>query len=504
MSHDALPPGADRFPAPAYSDTVLAPLFESVKRHHWRDLMRVNRAHAVMLTECGLLSRADAGMILTALAALEDDLAPRLHALRYDGSAHEDFFFFVECELRERLGPRVAGRLHTGRSRNDVDQTILKMALKRRLLAVGESLTGVIEGLIAQATRHRDTLVVAYTHGQPAQPTTWGHYLSGMIEIFLRDAGRLLHAHDVVDLCSMGAAAITTTGFPIDRDRVAALLGFSRVQENSYGAIAACDYVTGAYGAVKVMLINIGRFVQDLGQWTAFEVGHLVVPDGFVQRSSIMPQKRNPVPIEHLRLLSSTAIGQCDAVALATHNTPFTDVNDNDYTVHETGYAALEATQRVLTLLDAFISAVRVDEASVRRHIDASCITITEMADSLVREEDISFGEAHDVCTRVARALVSQERTLASVAYETFADAFTAVTGRPPRVTEAALRSLTTPEHFVAVRTRPGGPAPQPMDRSLAGYREALAHVRAQLAGHGMRVETAARMLDDAVRGFTT
>jgi argininosuccinate lyase len=484
------PTDAERFPAPAYTDAVLAPLFELVKRHHWRNLMRVDRAHAVMLAERGILSSAHAAAIPTALEEIEADIGARIGTLHY-GGAHEDFFFFVADELRRRLGVGVAGRLHTGRSRNDVDQTILKMGLKERLLGLGESVLHLIGALMAQANWHRDTLVVAYTHGQPAQPTTWGHYLGAMIEVLVRDAHRILRGYVTVDQCSMGAAAITTTGFPIDRARVAALLGFARVQENSYGAIAACDYVTEAYAAIKVMLINIGRFVQDLGQWTGFEVGHLRVPDGFVQRSSIMPQKRNPVPIEHLRLLSSIGIGHCDAVAMAMHNTPFTDMNDNEYTVHETGYAAIDTAQGVVQLLQAFVAALRIDEGAVRRHIDASSITMTELADSLVREESIAFAEAHEICSRLARLMVVEASTLATVPYDAFAAAFTEVMRRAPSLGDQAFRRCTTPEHFIAVRTIPGGPAPAPLARMLAGYHDQAESLREAWAAHRHRLDTA-------------
>ncbi len=502
MTHGSTPGNADRFPAPAYSHTVLAPLFESIKRHHWRDLLRVDRAHAVMLAERGILSVNDAAAILAALDRVEFDLGTRLEAMSYSG-AHEDFFFLVEAELCEHLGARVAGRLHTGRSRNDMDQTILKMSLKRRLLAVAHSLVGVINALLEAATRDRDTLIVAYTHGQPAQPTTWGHYLGGMIEVLLRDVDRILHAYGTTDLCSMGAAAITTTGFPIDRDRMAALLGFGRVQDNSYGAIASCDYVTEAFETLKVMLINVGRFAQDLGQRAAFEVGHLRVPDGFVQRSSIMPQKRNPVAIEHLRLLSSAGAGHCDTVVLAMHNTPFTDVNDNDYAVHEIGYTAIDTVQRVLELLEAFVRAVRIDEVAVRRDIEASSATMTEVADSLVRAEGLAFGEAHEICSRLARAMASTGATVRTVPYQTFGDAFAAVTGRPPAVDEATLRAFATPEHFIAVRTASGGPAPAPLARSLTRYRDSVAAVRATMAAHRDREEAAATALAEAAAALS-
>ena len=225
----------DKFPARVYKDTVLAPLFEGVKRHHWRYQMEINQASAVLLAECGLLTNEEASAILEALG---DILATiDLHNLFYTGE-HEDFFFFVEAELNRRLGVEVAGKLHTGRSRNDIDHTAFKLALKDRLATLLTEHAAMIETLLAVAERERETIVVAYTHGQPAQPTTYGHYLAAFVELSLRDMDRLLHAARIVDLCSMGAAAITTSGFGLDRRRMADLLGFAEVQENSYGCIA--------------------------------------------------------------------------------------------------------------------------------------------------------------------------------------------------------------------------------------------------------------------------
>ncbi|HSF04110.1 MAG TPA: lyase family protein, partial [Solirubrobacterales bacterium] len=380
--------GDEKFPAPVYRETVLAPLFEGVKQHHWRQQMRINRASAIMLAAQGLLSRAEAAAILRALDAIEG--ATDVAALTYTGE-HEDFFFLVQSELERRLGVETAGKLHTGRSRNDIDHTVFKMALKERLAGLLAELLAAIAALLDTADANRATLVVAYTHGQPAQPTTYGHYLGAVIELLLRDVERLRHASRTPDLCSMGAAAITTSGFPLDRAAMAELLGFAEVQENAYGCIAANDYLTSVYGAVRLLFVHLGRFVQDLNAWTGFETGHLWVPDGYVQVSSIMPQKRNPVAVEHLRLLCSLAAGRAGATIETLHNTPFTDVNDAEGEVQVAGYAAFEAGSRALRLLAGFIRAARVDEPRVRRHIDESCITATELADSLVRAEGLSF-----------------------------------------------------------------------------------------------------------------
>ncbi|MDX2101013.1 MAG: argininosuccinate lyase, partial [Alphaproteobacteria bacterium] len=417
-----------------------------------------------------------------------------LDSLVYTGE-HEDFFFWVESELRQRLGPDVAGRLHTGRSRNDIDHTVFKLALKERLAQFRDQLASLVEALIRVAEREAATIVIAYTHGQPAQPTTFGHYLGAIIEVLLRDLDRLEEVHRTVDLSSMGAAAITTTGFPLDRERVASLLGFGGVQENSYGCIAACDYTSATYSAVKLVFLHLGRFIQDLNQWTGFETGHLYVPNAFVQISSIMPQKRNPVPIEHLRLMSSLAIGRCDTILTTLHNTPFTDMNDNEGEVHAAGYEAFDTGARVFSLLAALIEAVQVDQAKVRAHIESSCITVTELADTMVREEGLPFRIAHEIAGGLARAMIAAGEGPSTVPFERFQLLFEQHAKRPPRLDQASFRAALSPERFVSVRTVLGGPALAPLAKALAGYRTRLSVERDHQVQHQVDIEEAAERL---------
>jgi argininosuccinate lyase len=489
------------FPAPVYKETVLAPLFEGVKRHHWRHQMRINRASAVMLAERGLLGRAEAAAIL---AALDDIVATvDVSSLVYTGE-HEDFFFYVEAELKRRLGVEVAGKLHTGRSRNDIDHTVFKLALKERLAAFVEDLLGLVDTALTVAERHRDTLIVAYTHGQPAQPSTFGHYLAALVEMLLRDVERVVHAGRYPDKSSMGAAAITTSGFGLDRARMADLLGFAEVQENSYGCIAAVDYATSVYAALKLVFVHLGRFVQDLNAWTGFEVGHLYVPNAYVQISSIMPQKRNPVPVEHLRLMLSLAASRAEAVIAAVHNTPFTDMNDSEGEVQAAGYEAFDTGHRAVALLAGFLGSVRVDEARVRRHIDEACITVTELADSLVRAEGLSFRQAHEIAAKLARRMIDLGERFATVPFAAFAEAFGEVAGRAPGLAEADFRRVTTPEHFVAVRTMPGGPAPAALDAAFTRYRRELGEAKVWLDAYRGRMDAAARRLDAAADALKT
>ncbi len=453
------------FPDPTYRDTVLTPLFDGVKAHYAGHMASINRAHLVMLAETKILSAGQAHAIAGALQDIDADV--NLDALNYTGE-FEDYFFLVEAELKHRLGD-LGGALHTARSRNDMDHTLFKLALRGRVSVLLEQALTLTAALIAKAEAEKATLIVAYTHGQPAQPTTWGHYLGAVIEVLLRDIARLNAAADGLEHCPMGAAAITTSGFPIDRARVAELLGFEGTLVNSYGCIASVDYVTGLYSAMKLMFLHLGRVIQDMQFWTAFEVGQLYVPNSLVQISSIMPQKRNPVPIEHLRHLASATVGQCDAIVGVMQNTPFTDMNDSEGEVQQLGYAAFERGARVLQLLTALIPACRVNADRVRRTTDAACITITELADTLVRDEGLTFRAAHEVAASTAKAVIAEGAALGD-GFAAFSAAFEALTGRPPGLDAAAFRTAVAPETFVARRDRIGGPAAAALGHALAGY----------------------------------
>ncbi len=295
----------------------------------------------------------------------------------------------------------------------------------------------------------------------------------------------------------MGAAAITTTGFPIDRARMADLLGFAAPTRNSYASIAGVDYVTATYSAISLMMLHLGRLVQDFQYWTAFEVGQLYVANSLVQISSIMPQKRNPVPIEHMRHLASTASGQADTMVRTMHNTPFTDMNDSESVAQAAGLIAFETAGRVVDLLAAVLGAARVEPANVRRNIDRSCITITELADTLVREEGLSFRDSHEIAAAVSRAVVARDGVL-SGAFAAFAAAFEDHTGRAPGLDAAAFRGAVSPEHFVAVRERFGGPGPRAMDEALGHYGRELAAMDAAAAARVTREKEAAARLGEA------
>ena len=481
------------FPDPTYRDTVLAPLFEGVKRHYAAHMAEINRAHLVMLAETGILPAGDAARIARALQDI--DRNTDIASLEFTGE-HEDYFFLVEAELHKRLGD-LGGALHTARSRNDMDHTVFKMALRHRAQALIDQIQTLTKRLVNKAEAEKDKLIVAYTHGQPAQPTTFGHYLSAVIEVLLRDAQRLNAAVDNLEHCPMGAAAITTSGFPIDRDRVASLLGFEGPLLNSYGCIASVDYVTGLYSAMKLVFLHLGRVIQDLQFWSAFEVGQLYVPNSLVQISSIMPQKRNPVPIEHMRHLASVTTGRCDLVVNTMHNTPFTDMNDSEGEVQQAGYSAFESGARVLKLLAAVLPACSINADNVRRNLDSACATVTELADTLVRDEGVTFRQAHGIAAKTARDVIARQKPLHS-GFAAFQAAFQAEMGRASSLDESAFGHAVSPETFVARRDVLGGPGPKALSTALQSYAETHDTLVATALARSSRHAAAADALDAA------
>lgn len=458
------------FPDPVYKRTVLEPLFDGALDHFVGSVRAINQAHLVMLLETGILHREDASMIASALTDIDESLD--LTKLEYTGE-HEDYFFLVESELRKRLGADKAGALHTARSRNDMDHTIFKMVLKQKAEGLIQLVLALSNAMLDKAHRERDTVIVAYTHGQPAQPTTYGHYLCAAAEVLIRDTERLQAAYENLDHCPMGAAAITTSGFPIDRDRMAELLGFTSPLLNSYGCIASIDYITGWYSSVKLLFLHLGRVIQDMQFWTAFEVGQLYVPNSLVQISSIMPQKRNPVPIEHLRHLASVTCGRCDTIINTMHNTPFTDMNDSEGEVQQAGYSVFDSGGRVLKLLATLIESSHINEARVMETSNRACVTITELADTLVREELLSFRQAHEIASRTAKSVIAEDKSL-SQGFALFQQAFKEEQDRLSTLAESDYKKAVSAEYFVAVRNRPGGPAPAALDEALVKYKQSV------------------------------
>lgn len=453
--------------APDYVSLVLNDIFEDAKAQFLSPLMAINYAHLVMLTERGIVPRADARAIRAALDGISLDEVRRT---AYDGRC-EDLFFHLERLIVAACGDEAAGRLHTARSRNDIDMTMYRMRQRELILTVIDGALALRGVLLDHADRHRDTVYAAHTHTQPAQPSTIAHYLLAVVEQLERDTTRLRAAYATTNQNPLGACAITGTGFPIDRNRTTALLGFDAPTGNTYGSIAAVDYLLESVGATGVLLTGLGRVVQDLLLWCTTEVGYLRLSDGYVQCSSIMPQKRNPVALEHARAIASKALGQASAIALSVHNTPFGDIVDTEDDLQPLVFSMFRDAARAVTLVSSAMSEASFDVAKLESRAGEGWITVTELADTLARDKGLAFRSAHAIASRlVSEARRTPDRPLPDVLRDVSRD----VTGTAIEYDAAALARILSPHHFVAVRTTPGGPAPSETANAISASRGLL------------------------------
>jgi len=279
-------------------------------------------------------------------------------------------------------------------------------------------------------------------------------------------------------------------------------MGFPGIVENSYGAIANVDYITASYASIRLGCIHLGRLVQDFVTWTGFEVSQIDVADGFVQISSIMPQKRNPVPLEHLRLKFSLAAGGADQIVQTMHNTPFADMNDSERETQATGFEVFERLDHALPLLGGFVEAMKTNRTSIESRIQKSMATITELADTLVRVEGIGFRAAHHVASKLAREALAHGIGFDELSWDLFAQKFEEVVGRPTQVDRQVLASATSPENFVAVREMPGGPGPRVLREALVGYKDRLVGLKSRTEDVRKRIAQADALRDRLVSNF--
>jgi argininosuccinate lyase len=444
-----------------------------------------------MLTERSIVSPDDAHLLRKALDGISRDEVRRA---AYDGSC-EDLFFFVERLIGAACGEVVAGRLHTARSRNDIDMTMYRMRLRGYVLDLAEATLALRAALIGMAERHRDTIFAAHTHTQPAQPSTVAHYLLAAVEQLERDAQRLRAAYATTNRNPLGSCAITGTGFPIDRDRTSELLGFDGPTGNTYGSIATVDYLLEALAAASVTVVGLGRLLQDLLLWCTVEFQYLRLPDGFVQGSSIMPQKRNPVALEHARSLASKALGQAVGVTLAVHNTPFGDIVDTEDDLQPLVHAAFRDATRAVGLVAAALAGADVNREGMAARAAQHDITLTELADTITRDDDVSFKRSHEIAARFIGLRQAAPETPLSRLLE---EASKAVLGRTLEYSDREVADILSPGRFIAVRRTHGGPAPAETARALAASAAALDADRRWTGETAHALEHAAAQLRDA------
>ena len=470
------------FPNPAYSQHVLQPAYADAQAYLFAPMLDAHDAHAVMLAGCGIITAENAAAIVRAVAAIR---AAGVESYAYQPGI-EDLFFRIEGEIIAQAGADYGGNLQLARSRNDLGHALARMALRRRVLDVSERVLALRTAVMAQARRHLNTLMPGYTHTQPAQPVTFAHYLAGVLTFLAHDQARLVDAYAATNASPLGAAALTGTGFPIDRQRVADLLGFDSVVASTQHAIGGGEYLTETAFAVQALAVDLSRMTHDLLIRATQEANALHIDDSFIQISSIMPQKRNPVVLEHLRARLSRALGYAQTVVTQCHNIPYGDTQDIEDEILPPLLNALAAIEECLELYTAFFETLALNAAHLAARAGEGFTTATELADTLVRTAGLPFRLAHKIVAGMVQEAVRSGVPSTQLTLAMLQRAAQQVLGSEVALSEAQFRQALDPAHFVQVRSGPGGVAPAAtaalLDSAQAGIDDNTAWLAAAYA----------------------
>jgi argininosuccinate lyase len=475
-------------PSAAMVESYYKPGLARAFRHHFDPEIWIHLAHAQMLRRQGIVADADARRILGALLDLH---AAGPGVLQVD-HALEDMYTYIERHLTATLGAEVGGRLHTGRSRNDLHVTTWRMTLRALMLEAMASLNGLRRTALKLARAHAATVMPGYTHWQHAQPVTLGYYLLAFADGLARDFARCHAASGRTNRCPLGAGALTTTAFPLDREGTAAALGFDGLVEVAYDAVASRDDAHEAVAALALLMTGLSRLATDLQAWSTYEYGFIELGDEHCSVSSIMPQKKNPAALEHIKATAGMVTGALVAALSVSKNTAFADVSDGVSALNEPVVDAAIRTRRVLDLCAEVLGAMTVNPERMLRFAERGFGTATELADVIVRDTGMSFRMAHNVVATVVAGAIGAGRAANEITAADLDRAAEALFGRDLGLSADAVRAALDPAENVRRRTVTGGPAPAKMEDMLGRRDLAL-----DLDTAGVR-ETAARL--DAAR----
>lgn len=351
-----------------------------------------SRAHAAMLAATGVISDNDAEAIreglLTVLSEIENGTFQFSTAL-------EDIHMNVEARLKEVIG-EPAGRLHTGRSRNDQVATDFKLWVRDQLDAAESGLLALIRALLSQAEAGADWAMPGFTHLQVAQPVTWGHHMMAYVEMFGRDLSRVRDARKRMNESPLGAAALAGTSFPIDRDMTAAALGFDRPAANSLDAVSDRDFALEFLSAASISAVHLSRFAEELVIWSSAQFRFVTLSDRFSTGSSIMPQKKNPDAAELIRAKVGRIFGANTALMMVMKGLPLAYSKDMQEDKEQV-FDAADSWMLALAAMEGMVKDMTGNRAELAAAAGTGFSTATDLADWLVRVLGLPFRDAHHV-----------------------------------------------------------------------------------------------------------
>ncbi len=476
-----------------YAREFLKPAFEFQRAHFYHALVDTHRAWVIMLLESGLVPRDHVEKLLRALNELRGR-GP--DALGEFDPAFEYFYSHLEHLLTKQVGEEVAGHINIGRTR---PEPLVRMVLREKLIEVLEKSHRLRRQLLSLADGESDTIMPQWTHFQPAQPATLGHYLLAIVDLLARDERRLVRAYETVNECTLGCGALAGTSYAINRERVATLLGFEGVRENSLDCVATADHMSESGAGLAGMMVSLSRFCHDLYVWSTWEFGFAEIDDSFSGSSSMMPQKKNPYPFEYIRSRAALVIAQSSAVFEITRNTPFQDLKDVEEEAVYPLFDAVEHTGASLELLGRILRSVKFNRDRLREQAAAGYSTTTELAALIHRKTDMSYRTAHRIVGHVVARAVAEGADALEISTEWIDEASRQIVDRSLHLTSDEVRKALDPDSFVRAHSSTGGTAPAEVRRMLSNRIVTHQRDEAQLASMRLALKQAKERLDTEV-----
>nr|WP_309503105.1 argininosuccinate lyase [uncultured Roseovarius sp.] len=420
-----------------------------------------SRAHAAMLARTGIVSDTDAEAMREGLLTVLSEIEAGTFEF---SAALEDIHMNVEARLKEIIGAP-AGRLHTGRSRNDQVATDFKLWVRDQLDATEGAILALVAALLTQAEAGADWVMPGFTHLQTAQPVTWGHHMMAYVEMLGRDLGRVRDARKRMNECPLGAAALAGTSFPIDRHMTAEALGFDRPSANSLDAVSDRDFALEFLGAASICAMHLSRLAEELVIWSSAQFRFVTLSDRFSTGSSIMPQKKNPDAAELIRAKIGRIFGANVALMTVMKGLPLAYSKD----MQEDKEQVFDAADNLMLALAAMEGMVR-DMTANREALEAAAgsgfSTATDLADWLVRVLDMPFREAHHVTGALVAMAERKGCDLPDLSLEEMQSVHAAI--------RADVFDVLGVHNSVASRTSYGGTAPSEVRAQVKRWREML------------------------------
>ncbi|MDQ0256954.1 argininosuccinate lyase [Evansella vedderi] len=400
-------------------------------------------AHVQMLGECNIISTEDAETIKAGLLKVKEKLENG--ELEYS-VANEDIHMNIEKFLIDEIGA-VGGKLHTGRSRNDQVATDMHLYLKNHTQEIIGLIEGVQAAILKQAEANVDTIIPGYTHLQRAQPVSFAHHLMAYFWMLERDKGRLVDSLERVNWLPLGAGALAGTTFPIDRHRVAELLGFEHIYPNSMDAVSDRDFILEFLSAASIIMMHISRLSEELVIWSSQEFQFVELDDSFCTGSSIMPQKKNPDVPELLRAKTGRVYGNLMGLLTVLKGLPLA-YNKDMQEDKEGMFDTVETLEGSLQLLGPMIDTMTVNDEKMRQAVNQDYSNATDIADYLVTK-GLPFREAHEVIGKIVLYAIENKKFLLELSiddYQKFHELF-----------EDDIYEVLAPDNVVAARGSYGG-----------------------------------------------